>query len=330
MSEKSKVSIIIPVYNAEQYIGTCLKSVLQQSYRNLEIIVVDDGSEDSSKQIIEQFVRDDSRVVFLQQINKGVSNARNAGIKAATGEYLTFVDGDDYIGVDYIYELVKCAESNQAQLVICGLKMVDTQQNILKEIIPGKYIRYEHEEWTFRLSVVAAHLYRKELWDTYRITFYEGERGEDIPIALFFSGICERIVTLDKAEYYYLQHNQSAMHNFKGLTKNRLPYCALEETIIRLQEVGIRNNPEFHELFVLRILATFVQMARGAEKDKIIELDKYINHILDEYYPQYYRNRMTRIFAGLDIPFFQRVSVKILIWVKRMGILSGFLRIVCR
>lgn len=330
MNEKLKVSIVIPVYNAEEYIEVCLQSVLQQSYRNLEIIVIDDGSQDSSRQIIEQFVKSDSRIVFLKQTNKGVSNARNAGIKAATGEYLTFVDGDDYIGADYIYELVNCAELNQAQLVICGLKMVDTQQNILKVIVPGEYIRYQHEEWTFRISVVASHLYKKELWDTYEVMFYEGERGEDIPIALFFSGVCERIFMLDKAEYYYVQHNQSAMHNFKGLTKNSLPYYALEEMIIRLRAVGIRNGLEFHELFVLRILATFIQMTRGADRDKIIELDKYINHILDEYYPQYYRNRMTRIFAGLDIPFFQRVSVKILIWTKRIGILSPFLKLVCR
>ena len=325
-----KVSIIIPVYNNERFIGKCMETVIQQSYSDIEIIVINDGSTDKSGKIVEEFAQKDSRVRLINQENKGVSAARNRGIVEATGEYITFVDGDDYIAREYIYNLVRCATDNHAQMVISGVTMVDTEQKVLKEIIPGNYVRYEHEEWTFRLTVTAAHLYKRSLWDKYKISFFEGVRGEDIPIALFFAGVCERICTIPRAEYYYVQHAQSAMHNFRGLKTSRLPYIALEDAICRIRKVGLKNSPEFHELFVLRVLATFIDLTRGAGKDNVVKLGNYINHILDVYYPEYYKNRKTRIFTDLDIPLFQRASVKFLIWSKRLGILTFFLRVVCR
>ncbi|MBQ4058645.1 MAG: glycosyltransferase [Lachnospiraceae bacterium] len=329
METAGKVSIVIPVYNNEKYVEKCIESVCTQSYQDLEIILVDDGSTDSSGAICDRYAEQDSRIIVLHQENGGVSNARNNGIDMATGEYLTFVDGDDYIGTDYIGDLVKCAQDNQADMVICGLRMVDVDGKETQVIIPGEYIRYEHEEWTFRISGVWAHLYRKELWDKYQVRFYVGERGEDIPIALFFSGVCEKIITLSKADYYYVQHAGSAMANFKGLKKNGLPYNGLETTIQKLQRISVYNSLEFQELFVLRVLATFIQLARGADKQEIDRLARYIDRILDSYYPNYYKNSKARIFSKLDIPLFQKIAVKVLILVKRIRCVSLFLKAVC-
>lgn len=329
METMGKVSIVIPVYNNEKYVGKCLESVCNQSYQDLEIIVVDDGSTDGSEQIINNLAQTDSRIVVLKQENKGVSNARNHGVRCATGRYLTFIDGDDYIGENYIYDFVRSLEINQSQMVICGMKRVNTDGNVIEEIIPGKYIRCKHEEWTFRICTVACHFYKRELWDKYNIVFQEGERGEDIPIALLLAGVCEQIVTLQQAEYYYVQHKSSAMHNFQGLKTNGLPYKALEDAIQKVQKIGLKNDPEFHELFVLRVLATFIQLAKGAEQEEIKQLGEYIIHILDQYYPKYYKNKKTGIFSDLDIPFFQKVAVKVLIIVNRMKLLPVFLKIVC-
>lgn len=324
-----KVSVVVPVYNNQKYIEKCMDSLLEQSYQNIEIIVINDGSSDSSEKLLENYAQNDNRIIYISQENHGVSYTRNRGLDSATGDYITFVDGDDYIGKDYIRDFVDCAERNQAQMVLGGLIMVTPDGTVEKELVPGEYIRNKKEEWLFRITTVAAHFYQRQLWEDYQIRFQEGERGEDVPIALFFAGICEKIVTLQKAEYYYVQHKSSATHTFQGLKKNGLPYTALEDNIQKLKAVGLKNDAEFHELFVLRILATFIQLAKGADRDEINKLAQYINHILDDYYPKYYRNGKSGIFSKLDLPFMQKVFVKVLIWIKRLGILSGFLKIVC-
>ncbi|MBQ9983261.1 MAG: glycosyltransferase [Lachnospiraceae bacterium] len=329
METTKMVSIVIPVYNNEKYVTKCIESVCGQTYRNLQIILVDDGSKDSSGKICDQFAENDSRIVVIHQENGGVSNARNSGIAVATGEYLTFVDGDDYIGADYIKDLVECAEKRGADMIICGMKKVSVDNQVIEEVIPGQYIRFEHEEWCFRICTVACHFYQKEMWDRYSVKFWEGERGEDIPIALFFAGICENIITMQQAEYYYVQHEASATHNFKGLKSINLPYQALEEAIQKVRTVGLKNDIEFHVLFVLRVLSTFVQLAKGASKEELVKLADYIKYILDEYYPSYYKNKKNKIFSKLDIPIFQKIAVRFFVWIYRCGLMSIFLRIAC-
>lgn len=329
METNGTVSIIIPVHNNEKYVEKCIESVCSQSYQNLEIILVDDGSTDSSAQICDDFARKDTRIVVVHQENGGVSKARNVGIEKATGQYLTFIDGDDHIGSDYILEFVKCMQETGAQMVICGMKKITVGGSIVEEIVPGKYIRYEHEEWCYRICTVACHFYQKHLWDQYEVRFQEGERGEDIPIALFFAAVCEKIVTIQQAEYYYVQHETSATHNYVGLKSITLPYQALEYTIQKISEVGLKNDSEFHELFVLRILTTFIQLAKGAEKSELKRLESYINRILDDYYPYYYKNKRNRIFSDLDITMFQKIAVRVLVWMKRWGMTRLLLRIMC-
>lgn len=324
------MSIIIPVYNNDRFVEKCIRSVVEQTYNNLQIIIVNDGSTDGSYDIIKRLAEEDCRIDVINQENKGVSAARNAGLEHAKGDYLTFVDGDDYISSDYIYNLMQCALENHAEMVITGLTMVRLDESVVRRIIPGEYIRFEHEEWTFRLSAVAAHMYETELWRRHNVRFHEGERGEDMPVSLFFSGICERISILQKADYYYVQHEESAMHSFKKQDKSFLPYNALESTIVCLKNVGVRNSKDFHELFVLRIMASMINIAKGATKEEIRDLSEYIHRIIAEYYPECGKNPYTRINSGLDIPFMQRVAVKVLISADKRGVLFSLLKFMCR
>ena len=155
----AEVSIIIPVYNNESYIEKCIGSVQAQSCRDIEIIVVDDGSTDRSGSILEDMAAADDRIRLIHQENAGTAAARNTGLGLATGRYLTFVDGDDYISRDYIERLLLCARENEAEMVICGLNYVDEAGKILRTLIPGEYRRFEKEEWTFRISAVCSHFY---------------------------------------------------------------------------------------------------------------------------------------------------------------------------
>lgn len=313
-----EVSVIIPVYNNEKFVGTCIHSVLDQTFRDLELLVIDDGSTDQSGEILENLAAQDPRIRLIRQPNAGVSAARNRGLDAARGTFVTFVDGDDYIGNDYIEKLYTFAVKNNTDMVVCGADFVDEDGRVLRTIVPGPYRRFKNEEWTFRISAVWSHFYRRELWEKYEVRFLPGERGEDMPISLFFSAVCDKIATIPGTGYYYVQHENSAVHNFKGLKNYSLPYKGLETMIQKIRRTGVANSPGFYELFVLRILSTcFFELAPGASKEKMREVCDYIVRILTTYFPRYYRNKKARLTSGLDIPFSQKAAVKLLILLVR-------------
>ena len=121
---KPLVSIILPVYNAQNHIARCLESICAQSWQNIEVIVLNDGSKDQSLPVCEAFRAKDERIVLVDKANSGVSDTRNLGLKLASGKYVQFVDSDDYIDPDFTEHLVTAAEQNHADLVIAPYKMV--------------------------------------------------------------------------------------------------------------------------------------------------------------------------------------------------------------
>lgn len=127
-NKTSKISIIIPVYNTEQYLKQCLDSVVKQTYPNLEIICVDDGSTDSSREILEQFARNDARFLVLTQPNSGQGAARNYGIEASSGEYITFLDADDWVDERFCEKLIHVIEEKAVDFVICAATVYDEKK----------------------------------------------------------------------------------------------------------------------------------------------------------------------------------------------------------
>lgn len=130
-----QVSVIIPVYKAEKYLEKCVRSVLNQTFHDLEVILVDDGSPDSSGQICEEYAKKDSRIKVIHQKNAGVAVARNVGLDLAAGEYITFVDSDDYIRPQMYEEMLKCAQNNHCDLVMC---------DCMKVYSDGRKVMYSH------------------------------------------------------------------------------------------------------------------------------------------------------------------------------------------
>ena len=132
-----RVSIIIPVYNVKKYLPECLDSVLNQSYKNLEIILVDDGSTDGSEKIVDEYKKKDQRIVVVHQKNQGQSGARNTGVKKATGDFVSFIDGDDQIKPSFIKELIKSIEQN-GSLAVCGMEYKRLKENSVKNVYINK------------------------------------------------------------------------------------------------------------------------------------------------------------------------------------------------
>lgn len=178
------ISIIIPVYNAEKYLTRCLDSVINQTYKKLEIIVVDDGSTDDSKKILEEYEKKDSRMVIIHKKNGGQSSARNVGLKYANGDYIGFVDSDDYI-VDNMYEFLKdMIEQHHADIAMCDYTR---NKNKLDKGWNEKIVEYLGEDINmlfYRLKgeksfySVWNRLYTKNLLQG--INFIEGKTTEDV------------------------------------------------------------------------------------------------------------------------------------------------------
>ena len=320
--QRGLVTIIVPAFNSEKYIEKCLNSILRQTYQNLEVIVVDDGSTDGTAGIIRGIAGRDHRIRLLCEENRGTSAARNYGLEEATGEYLTFVDSDDYIARDYVERLQKRCESTEADMVICGLCYVGENGRILKRIVPDYYQRGVHEEWTFRISAACSHFYRRQIWEKYHVRFSVGELGEDMPVALFFRAVCRKIEILPYAGYAYVQHADSAMGKFRGLKTWNLPLRSLEESITKAEKIGIVNDREFFELFVMRILSTcFFDLARGADRKKMKVLAVYIVRIVNTYMPDYVRNQKMKLCAKTTLPFLQKMAVSVLRLLVRTGLI---------
>lgn len=211
------ISIIIPVYNVEQYLPRCLESIINQSYEKLEIILIDDGSTDNSSQICDCYSKKDKRIVVFHKTNGGLSDARNLGIDKANGEYLSFIDSDDYISENFIETLYYLAEKTHLPISAIGFKIVNDEysdyinENINYEIIDSpKSIellftneKYGNYAWN--------KLYKKDLFDNVR--YPVGRNMEDLGTTYILFLQCSSIVYSTSKMYFYFQRPGSILHN---------------------------------------------------------------------------------------------------------------------
>lgn len=205
---KPLVSIIIPVYNIRKYVGKCLESVCGQSYENLEIIVVDDGSTDGSGEICDEFTAKDKRVKIFHKKNGGLSSARNYGIKKAKGDLVALVDGDDWVRRDYVGEMVEAMDG--VDMVICGYNDVVPQARV----VTGREVVKELLVWQENLEVVAWNkLYRRELFKD--IYYPEGEKHEDALTTYKILAKARKVRYVAKSLYVYVMRRGSIMNAAK-------------------------------------------------------------------------------------------------------------------
>lgn len=213
------VSIIVSVYNAEKYLHRCVDSILNQTYKDFELILVDDGSKDLSLKICDEYALKDSRVKVLHQENAGVSVARNTGLNFCRGQYIAFVDADDYVGSEMIKKLT-CGIEFGADIVISGfLSCYEKQVKTVLVNAPEKFdlqaLKENYDTYKIANSVCAK-LYRRDLIGDIRFND-KVSMGEDLLFNLQYYNHCQNFVCLSEADYYYDCTNQSsAMHNFKA------------------------------------------------------------------------------------------------------------------
>ena len=219
-----KVSVIIPVYNCGKYVAECIESLINQTLKECEFIFVNDGSSDNSKEIIEEYAKSDNRIKLINQKNAGVSVARNIGLKYAVGEYIGFVDGDDYIDFDMYKNLYNVASKNNIDLVISnfeqeldGKKIINkldietnlliTELNIINKVLP-QFLKHE------KLNTVCNKIFKREIIRKFNISFPNGVAlGEDGLFNINYFSNAKSLMYIDYCGYHYREVQGSATRN---------------------------------------------------------------------------------------------------------------------
>lgn len=234
------VSVIIPVYKTEEYLERCLNSVLMQSYKNLEVILVDDGSPDRSGELCELYTQQDSRINVIHKKNGGLSSARNVGLDVAKGRYLTFIDSDDCIHPEMLKWMVAQIERSNSDMVTTGLECfktkfpsnIETRYEVKFKIMDkNSFIDHLYPHNFEEISVTACgKLYKATIFNDLR--YPEGVVHEDLRIFLDVLMRCNRISVSEQAMYYYYINPNSIMHG------NYLEYDRFGEFIVRESYIG--------------------------------------------------------------------------------------------
>lgn len=211
---KAKVSVIVPIYNIAPYLGRCVDAVLCQTLRDIEIILVDDGSTDNSASLCDDYAKADDRVTVIHQKNTGLSGARNAGLGIMTGEYVSFIDGDDAVLPDMLKSMLDEALRSNADAVMCNIEMITEDGSLLLYAPQNERIDLSHFDFSLyftdyiskkRLGYnVCCMLYRASIIRSCGLRFSDKMSfAEDIPFNLCFLAAAKTIKTLDKPFYLY-------------------------------------------------------------------------------------------------------------------------------
>ena len=242
---EEKVSVIVPVYNVEQYLRRCLDSIINQTYRNLEIILVDDGSPDHCGAICDEYAERDQRIRVIHQKNSGVSAARNAALRTATGKYIVFVDSDDSVLPDYVMHLM---DSGDADYVVAGccVQNTDLEWGEWKNQA-GSFtldeIKSTPEKINFiPMGMVCAHRFKREIiWQNKLFFRSDVTRGEDTLFSSCYVALCDTIEVIDSTDYLYYLNGSSATSK---LDTNLFRWSM--ESVLTIGELIGKDNDVFH------------------------------------------------------------------------------------
>ncbi len=294
------ISVIIPVYKVEAFLERCLTSVIKQTYRNLEIILVDDGSPDNCPQMCEEWAARDSRIRVIHKENGGLSSARNAGMDIASGDYIGFVDSDDWIEPEMYERLYTLLSGSGADMSLCDIQLDKYERPIRqpKHIKAEIWGRKECLDCFFRINGeksntgVYRYLLDKRAFGNYR--FVEGMVNEDVHAAYFFSSRCRKAAVTNEVFYHYFQNPKGITLN--TFSDNKLDFIKMWEYVAEMVE---KEMPEYSEACAMNVKrAYFTLLSRmqidGYDKknEHYVSVHKDLKKKVRDFYPELMRWKM--------------------------------------
>ena len=336
-----KITVIVPVYNVENYLRKCLDSIIAQTYKNIEIIVVNDGSTDTSGEICKEFVEIDHRIIYIEQENAGLSAARNTGLENMSGDYVTFVDSDDWIEQDYVETLYKKITEYQADIAVGNYYSFNESEGMFYFHISGdSYYEevydnvsifenlYESQEMkSFALISAWGKLYKAGLFEQLR--FDMGKLGEDGYLNQKIYLLAEKIVYIHKGIYSYRIRNNSLsrtwaekwMHALVDAMSERITLLSslgyplekhlaiyrqmLEGSLSNGKVSGLEETPTYKEFETKKYLLDKLEKTKNTQKKAIVLAANYsyVDQVMTTIKSICYHNRSMRFYLiNSDFP----------------------------
>ncbi|NQN49058.1 glycosyltransferase [Streptococcus suis] len=267
---KDLVSVIVPIYNVEKFLSRCIESICNQSYENIEILLINDGSTDSSGQICQKFIDRDPRIKYFEKENGGLSDARNYGIDRAHGKYISFIDSDDFVEPEFIQSLYHVLVQQDASIAITGFDKVDENGNIIPNDFPeikdfvlsGREVcKRLHSEMGQYFVVAWNKLYKKELFSTVRYAKGKIHEDEYIAYQLFYD--LERIAIVNDSLYNYVERQESITRT--QMSDLRFD-CLIEYQLLRMDYFKKKND---NELLILNQQAFLLFVIKFLEQNRL-------------------------------------------------------------
>lgn len=289
-----RVSVIVPVYNVEKYLKKCVNSIIKQTYKNLEIILVDDGSPDRSGALCDHLATKDSRIRVIHQANGGVSSARNAGIEAATGEYICFVDSDDWLSEHAIEILARRMKGDSSDLCIGAVTLVGIRGSsslckISNTIISQSDIQ-SLLEYDALVRAPWSKLFKADIIRQNSLRFPQGVAyGEDAIFVWQYLSYCNRISTSDVQTYYYSQLNaqNASTKYYSDFADWQSMYIATLEHTINISCLSMREKRKTVCQTVLRYTyfcgCVYAQHLGAAHREELLERLRYTVNLFRDY-----------------------------------------------
>ncbi|MBQ3544327.1 MAG: glycosyltransferase [Lachnospiraceae bacterium] len=297
-----KISVIVPIYNTEMYLNRCIDSIINQTYDNLEIILVNDGSNDSSGHIIDEYAKKDSRVIPIHKKNGGVSSARNVGMKVATGEYIGFVDSDDWIEADMYEKMANEIKYESLDMVICGffkdngmnVSEVRNNKSISSKVFGGeemlKYVFYREDYRAFAAYSWNKIVKKKLLGLSKYCEFNENiSIGEDVLWLVNISQHIKKVKYINNTLYHYVQNEDSVMHSADARKKVDLIKVYLNVIdILEKQDI-----PKDVLIFVKRFLVYHsMNVAKSAMIEDDMQCMRCAQDVMKKYKQEYLQTNL--------------------------------------
>ena len=312
-----KVSVIVPVYNVEEYLDKCLTSLVKQTLKEIEIIIVNDGSPDDSQSIINEYQKKFPNIKSFVKKNSGLSDTRNMGIKNATGEYIAFLDSDDAVRSDMYLKMYEKAKSGNFDIVTSDVKYVYNDHEEIVKTTPLKDTSNIRELFIDLYPAVCTKIFKRELFTNNNLYFKSGVWFEDVEFMYRLLPYIKKVGVLHEPFYEYLQREKSITSTISPKIYDYI--YNMNGVIDYYKEKGLydKYQKELEYAYVRYAYATFIKSCLGYQKEEFLKAVDEAIKCVHEKFPKYRKNTyFYKSLKGLYLVLFSKTLAKLLYRVR--------------
>ena len=314
------------MYNGAERVERCIKSILAQTYPEIELIITDDGSKDKSYEIaqktVEKFNRNNFEIVLSRQENQGVAVTRNNGILKATGDYITFVDQDDYLEPQYCEEYMSVAITKDADIVVGGYQRITDYGKVTRAV------KLTKDYWSkFIVMAPWAHIYKREMLLKHGIEFLTTGIGEDVYFNMLAYAATESVEVIPSDSYLWVNNPESVSNSKQNTINEKVnPIFLLDSIVNKIPNQKFLNCEEVEYYFLRYVCWYMLFSSRGSKKANIEDMGNNLLCWLKRHYPNYRHNYYMGFGKPKGEPFSIRASVWFFYHLERIGLLLPILK----